>query len=664
MQKKIIPILMSIALMLSGLFAVSTIYNMQGNARVINYTGVVRGATQKLVKQELMHVQDDELIDRLDGIILELITGEGENGLSRLKDRKFQECMSRLSEKWTELKQGIAAVREGSDSAGLYLLSEEYFELADEAVVAAEEYSEQTVGQAATILVILTLVFITGAAILAVYLSVQSKRRSELEKAEDENRRKSEYLSIMAGQLQAPMNEISEVLYVADVENYELLFLNEAGQKQFGAYSFVGKKCYNVLQNQDGPCPFCTNKYLKEGEIYSWEFTNYINGRHYMLKDRLIEWDGRKARMEMAFDTTEAEIEKQQLKYRLNAEQMIMECVRTLYKERDIEKGIGSVLERLGSFLQADRAYVLMVRDALLYNDYEWCEKGVSPQKDILQEIPESTMERWVTEFEQKGFLIIEDVEQLKDRSPTEYFILEEQGITSLVAAPLERDGNLEGFVGVDNPPLDRVENIAVLLQTLCYFLMLAYWRAENEEQLSVLSYHDKLTSFYNRNRYIEDVDKLSTQDQPAGIVYLDVNGLKDINDKHGHAFGDKILTECANRMKIFFEGSDFYRIGGDEFVIISQIMTRQDFELKVGELRQSFQGDDLLHAAIGAEWADQVKDIQQIIANADARMYEDKKEFYRNHKASKRYRHHSDEALHLEDQEILQNEIDQGHFF
>ncbi len=98
--------------------------------------------------------------------------------------------------------------------------------------------------------------------------------------------------------------------------------------------------------------------------------------------------------------------------------------------------------------------------------------------------------------------------------------------------------------------------NIGSILQTICYFILLAYRRAEDEQQLAHLSYYDTLTSFYNRNRYIEDMQRMTGKEGSVGIVYLDVNGLKDINDRYGHAFGDKILTECAGRMKqVFQEG-------------------------------------------------------------------------------------------------------------
>lgn len=79
----------------------------------------------------------------------------------------------------------------------------------------------------------------------------------------------------MSEALRAPMNDISELMYVADPETYELLFINDAGRKTFGVDALDGQKCYRVLQNADAPCSFCTNRFLKDGETYTWEYTNH-----------------------------------------------------------------------------------------------------------------------------------------------------------------------------------------------------------------------------------------------------------------------------------------------------------------------------------------------------------------------------------------------------
>lgn len=105
-------------------------------------------------------------------------------------------------------------------------------------------------------------------------------------------------------------DSVDMVVYVADLETYELLYLNECGERLFGSDA-VGQPCYRVLQSgQQGPCAFCTNAMLVQGGVaqqpYVWEFQNTINGRWFMCVDQAIPWsDGRLVRMEAAVDITE-----------------------------------------------------------------------------------------------------------------------------------------------------------------------------------------------------------------------------------------------------------------------------------------------------------------------------------------------------------------------
>lgn len=663
MQKKIIPVILTLALLFSSILSLYSIYSLQGNARVINFTGVVRGASQRLVKQELNGQTNDALIEKLDNIIKELITGEGEYKLTRLNNSQYQDIMAQMQKDWEALKLLIYQEREGIGNGLLFSASENFFDLADSAVSAAETYTEHSVQSAQEWLLALTCAFILLSALLSWFSASQQKRQKALENAEEANKKQSEYLSRMSEDLRAPMNDVSELMYVCDLNTYDLLFLNEAGRKTFHVDKLEDQKCYRTLQGKDAPCEFCTSSILKEGETHTWEYTNPLTNRHYLLKDRLIQWEGRPARIEIAFDMTESEKEKVQLKSTLDAEKMITECVRILYQENDTSKAILKVLEKLGSFLEADRAYVIMIRDGKMYNDYEWCDSEISPQKEFLQELPVSLIDRWLPFFERQECLIIDDLNVLKESSPEEYEILNSQSIHSLVAAPMEQDGNLCGYLGVDNPPVDKLPNISPLLQTLCYFLMLAIRHSESQQQLSHLSFFDTLTSFYNRNRFIEDSKSLILENTSVGVVYLDVNGLKDINDQYGHAFGDKVLAECARRMRCVFNGANFYRIGGDEFVIICPGIEKGTFEGRIRELYTNFQNDPLYRAAIGSRWTEKTEDLSQIIAEADALMYEDKKEFYRKNPASKRYRHHSDEILHLTDPAVLEEELNKDHF-
>ena len=105
------------------------------------------------------------------------------------------------------------------------------------------------------------------------------------------------------------LNSLDAIVYVADMQSYEILFINKYTEKIFG--DIIGKKCWQALQsNQKGPCPFCTNARLLDREghptgTYVWEFRNTVNNCWYECRDRAITWlDGRRARLEIASDIT------------------------------------------------------------------------------------------------------------------------------------------------------------------------------------------------------------------------------------------------------------------------------------------------------------------------------------------------------------------------
>ncbi len=117
-------------------------------------------------------------------------------------------------------------------------------------------------------------------------------------------------------QLSTIFDSLNAVVYVADMEDYRLLYVNRFGAALFGG-DWHGRKCHQVFQtDKDEPCGFCTNdRLVKDGKLllpYVWEFRNTRTGRWFQCIDRAIRWtDGRLVRIEIAVDITERkEIER------------------------------------------------------------------------------------------------------------------------------------------------------------------------------------------------------------------------------------------------------------------------------------------------------------------------------------------------------------------
>ena len=111
----------------------------------------------------------------------------------------------------------------------------------------------------------------------------------------------------------------------------------------------------------------------------------------------------------------------------------------------------------------------------------------------------------------------------------------------------------------------------------------------EREAQAQQLADRDGLTGLYNRRRMLEllesAVDEAARREQCVGLLFIDLNGFKSINDEYGHAAGDKILTAVATRIAARVRNSDVVcRYGGDEFVVVLPLVPDAGAVTKVAD--------------------------------------------------------------------------------
>lgn len=460
------------------------------------------------------------------------------------------------------------------------------------------------------------------------------------------------------------INEMSELVYVVDITTYDLLFINRAGKEMFGLEDISGMKCYRALQGKDRPCEFCTTSRLRPNQFFTWEHTNPLLHRHYLLKDRLIDWEGRRARVEIAFDTTDGETEKINLRNSLAAENLVTECAQILFADSYGNHYIDQVLCKTGTFLESDRAYIFEISGNTMNNTYEWCASGVEAQIEKLQDVPVNIINRWQNAFRRHKCILIEDTEHVSSESTDEYEILKQQGIHSLIAAPIYSNNIISGYIGVDNYTIQKLANAPAILSSIGYFIGAKFEIMKSLRMLKRISYYDTLTELGNRNKFNTDISRIPDLDrQPVGILYLDVNGMKRINDEFGHYRGDATLRKTANKIKRLFRSEYTYRIGGDEFVIICVGTGEAEFDRKAYELRLSFKDEKDYTVSIGKYWSENNEDVLHILYRADELMYRDKKDFYHGRALSGRYRHGLDDTLNLTQPDVLRKMMEAGKF-
>lgn len=135
-------------------------------------------------------------------------------------------------------------------------------------------------------------------------------------------------------------------------------------------------------------------------------------------------------------------------------DEALMQCIHTLRAGSDMDHAIQNLLEIIAEFHDADRAYIFEFAEDEIHmdNTYEYCKAGITPEKDMLQDIEISTIERWLVLFEEQGEVYLNSRDGELDESSEEYRLLKIQGVDSLMVAPLYSEKKMIGFIGVDNP--------------------------------------------------------------------------------------------------------------------------------------------------------------------------------------------------------------------
>lgn len=312
--------------------------------------------------------------------------------------------------------------------------------------------------------------------------------------------------------------------------------------------------------------------------------------------------------------------ENQMLKSELEAEHFILTQMAELGKVRNVREcqvAINNLLEKIGHFTKADRAYIVDEKDGCYYNTYEWCNEGIEPQINQLQNLRAEDMPYWIPKLSSGESIFIEDLENVKETMPVEYEILKPQNIHTLIVFPIILSNTLKGFIGVDNPNIKDAKDVIRLLAALGSYLGTTRENAAVYAKLEYRLNYDSLTKAYNRYGFYKNAQKLIKEhtDTEYCLILSDIKSFKLINEIYGENIADKILIDEVNIIRQKMKGNSVLgRLNGDiiAMVIPKEYLSEKEFSDMIKLLSDRYSNKNFrLHIYLGVYY---IKDVNETI--------------------------------------------------
>ncbi len=416
-------------------------------------------------------------------------------------------------------------------------------------------------------------------------------------------------------------NIIKEIVYIYNFDTKEVLFLNNIGKQRLNINNNIPLKI--EIENSI----FFNNYESLNNENFEKESIISYNGYTYSLNKTLAYYEGGKVILcicnEIKYSTNK-NLEK------LDMNDILISSIATLSKDKEVFKIIYEVLEKVGLYYEADRCYIKEIlsdkNNNVLY--YKWENLNIRNNENCRDFFDEITL--WDKYLGKDELVFIEDISILRKDWEGKYQEYLQRNIKNVIVCKMNIDDVCFGILCVENLE-SHLEEI-LIVKSLAYFIINELKRREISKKLNFMSLHDISTGLNNRNKYLNIINSIRYRNiQNLGLAFIDINGLKAINDSQGHEAGDRVIYEVSECLKRNFRKDDLYRIGGDEFVILSENISKNTFLDKIYSINRHFLKLKEYSISIGYIWVDKNIKIDDLIQKADQYMYEAKREYYKN---------------------------------
>lgn len=328
-------------------------------------------------------------------------------------------------------------------------------------------------------------------------------------------------------------------------------------------------------------------------------------------------------------------------KRRLSA---ITECASNVRKElletKDGQNNIQDALIEICTFAKS-RSAVFFDTDGEFYHYIapRYQEIMLSPKE---RQYFSTELFRYASEYYNKtnnnavNIMCIKSDKHMLNTNPSFCKFLQEHGIKEVSLSATINKANHITILAAINPK--RSKDVRALAEKVSACFSMALYNKNYLNKTILAATTDALTGALNRVAYKSDIIKFD-EEKPLSFscIYIDVNELHAINNKYGHSAGDEMLCYVANTLKEVFYGHKVYRMGGDEFLVFCQNVEQDDVKKNIEIFKQQLVPRNY-HVAIGLSYWNQNTETEDMVKEAEVRMYEAKAEYYQSKEQSNVY--------------------------
>jgi len=609
----------------------SYINDIQGTARVVNYAGLVRGATQRMVKLEIAGIADDAKIEELDCYLAGIGNGSEVLGLIYVEDAKYQARIADLNRVWKALKKEIYKVRQdGYANTDIVNISEVYFGIADDVVGLAENYSESCAKKIRNleIAIIILIIILTAQLLQYAWQAAQMlKANSRLKKEVYLDRQtglpnKAKCLELLEAEdlLTEPtcvfMFDLNNLKYVNDNFGHETgdaliltfaLMLRENIPEKYFVGRYGGDEFIAIVTGEDSLLPTNIAHTVQDSITlynasgadipisYAVGYAGTDENPNATMKLLLAEAD-----RYMYINKKETKDDAHEAKKKM--QESLMRLIIALgneYKEccyynlntgnyQKLNNKESSVISNEGNFLQnAEKLMRGAVDDVtcayiLKRLSHKYMRKQLSPTKPSYEIVFSATKNKEIFWW----------------RIMVMYVNCDEKGeLTHVLVAAQEITG---------------------------------------EKKLEYEAKHDAMTGLWNKTTAYIMVEELAGK-EPNGyqaMLVCDIDNFKQVNDKFGHIVGDDAIKAVAASLQDVFYSYDCVaaRFGGDEFMVyLDKVESIAELENMADRLLQKIK-NRAVHTAyvnvtvsVGIAVSSKATELDTLFQYADKALYEAK---------------------------------------